>query len=249
MGKEIKDDTVDSLEAILGLGGDDAKEEIPKADEIPKVEEKLKEEELAKPAQNTTTLTDEQLSINKNVAKIDLQIEALKETTVDISEFFNNLETHLSDAEIQLEFDDKPAYMKLINEKSKEYEATHSKADEIKQLEEQKVEQESIYARSGAISEVTAKLPDYNHEAMIKFFQENLSKSEQEKIIANSNSYAEVYENTYNKHNELNPKEIASTTTPNIPNVNNTRRQSVSTKDVSKGSRTADENIQSALGL
>ena len=257
MGNEKKEDAVEQLEDILGFGSsgenkDEPKGKEPKADENkdePKGEEPKADEKKEEPATKTTVVTDEQISISQDIAKIDVKIEELEKVTVDTSEFYSNLETHLSEEEQALEFDDKPAYMKLINTKVKEFEDKNSKADEIQTLKDEKKDKELVYERQSAIVEVSAKYPDYDHEKILEYFTNDLSKAEQKKIFDSSSSYTDVYEKAYKKHLESNPANIQSESAPNIPDVSKSRKEPASAGDTDDGLMDEDTQLQEALGL
>lgn len=249
MGNEKKEDAVGELENMLGLSDnkEQSQEQETKKDdkkeETPAVEEK--EENTTK----TTSVTDEQITINQDIAKIDVKIEVLQNQSVDTSEFYDNLENYLSEDEQALELSDRSAYMKLINTKAKEFEDKNSNSDELKTLEEEKTELQGIYERQSAIVEVSKKYPDYNHETILTYFNNSLSKNEQQKIYDASNSYAEVYENTYKKHLESNPANIETTPAPTIPNVKNVRKETPTNTELDDGNMSEDEKLQEALGL
>ncbi len=235
MGNEKHEEVIGQMEDILGLGAE--KEEISSEE----IQDTVKS--------NTTTVTHEQLSINKEIAKIDLQLESLTSQPLDIEAFYNNLDTELSDEEQQLEFSDKSAYMKLVAQKAKEFETKNANSEAIVKLQEDKKELEAIYMRQSAIMEVSNKYPDYNHETIMKFYQNKLSKDEQEEIMKSATSYVDVYVNTYKKFLTLNHTNIHSAKNPNIPNLNNARRQSVNNADIEHGMTSHDAQLRQALGL
>lgn len=246
MGNEKKDEVVDFMEAALGL-----KDEAVTPAVTQTVEEVVAPEtETPTPQTPSTTLvTQEQISINKELTKLDVQIEALEASVVDVNAFYENLETELSEEEQSLEFSDKSAYMKLVSKKAKEYEVTHSKQSEIAALNSQKQELERVYERQSAITEVTAKYPDYNHEKVLAFYMQELSSNEQNAIISASKSYADVYENAYKKYIITNPSNIHTKIVPNIPNINNVRKQNVNNGSIENGLTSHDEQLRQALGL
>ncbi|MDT8337576.1 MAG: hypothetical protein RQ763_00110 [Sulfurimonas sp.] len=252
MGKEHKEDVADFMEDALGL-----KDETIETEETPTKEvassdpsEQKEEQKVPEATPSTATLvTQEQIGINKEIAKIDLQIEALESTVVDATAFYDNLENELSEEEQGLEFSDKSAYMKLVSKKAKEYEEKHSKKEDVQNLKSQKKELELVYERQGAITDVTAKYPDYNHEKVLNFYMNELSKSEQDKIVQASKSYQDVYENAYKKYIVTNPSNIHTTTVPNIPNVNNVRKQTVNNSSIDNGLTSHDDQLKQALGL
>jgi len=238
---------IDALESTV-FGGE-KKEETPKEEEVKESSEKKIEETPKEPLTKTTLVTDEQLSINEEIVKIDVQIQQLEAESVDVSTFYDNLDTHLSDAEQALEFEDKPKYMKLVNDKLKEFEKSGSKVDEIQALKDEKENKQLIYERQSAIVEVSAKYPEYDHEKVTAYFTNDLSKAQQDKILNDSESYADVFLKTYEKYVNINPKNIKKSTTPNIPNVNDLRKETPSNTDVSTGTLSDDKLLQEALGL
>ncbi|MGB3988528.1 MAG: hypothetical protein WBK67_02425 [Minisyncoccales bacterium] len=246
MGNEKKDEVVDFMEAALGLNNETV---------IPVVTEAVAEdvtpgaETPAPQTPSTTLVTQEQISINKELAKLDVQIETLEASVVDVNAFYENLETELSEEEQSLEFSDKSAYMKLVSKKAKEYEVTHSKQKEIAELTSQKQDLERVYERQSAITEVTAKYPDYNHEKVLAFYMQELSSNEQNAIISASKSYSDVYENAYKKYILTNPSNIHTETVPNIPNINNVRKQNVNNGSIANSLTSHDEQLRQALGL
>lgn len=255
MGNEKKEEVVEELESILGIGEEgengtppaDGEEADPATE--PKADDEKPEDTKTEPATKTTAVTDEQITISQDIAKIDVKIEELEKATVDTAEFYNNLDTHLSEAEQALEFDDKPAYMKLVNQKVKEFETKNSKAEEIKTLQDEKKEKQLVYDRQSAIVEVSAKYPDYDHAKILDFFTNDLSKAEQKKIFDASGSYADVYEKAYQKHLEVNPSNIPSEPAPNIPDVSKSRKEPASSKDTDDGLMDEDTQLKEALGL
>ena len=252
MGNEKQEEVVDRLEDMLGLNEEIEKKEESQTEDTAgenksDAEEEVKEEK--KEETPTQVVTPEQINIQKDIAKIDVKLEELAKSTVNMDDFYANIENELSEKEQQLEFDDKSAYMKLVNEKAKEYEQAHSNVEALETLAKEKEELEAIYERQEAIVAVSAKHPEYNHEEMIKYFNEDLSKSQQEKIFAASESYADVYENTYKQYVEANPANIKDVKAPDIPNVNNSRKQAPTNNDTSDSLMGEDERLKEALGL
>jgi hypothetical protein len=199
---------------------------------------------------NKVTLTVEQVKINSEIAKIDTKLEDLeKNNTVDTDKFYDNLEEYLSEEEQQLEFDDKKAYLKLVKEKEADYIKSNSKDDEISTLKKEKEDLEKVYARQEGIKEVTAKYSDFNYEEVMAYYDKKLNKEQQEEVFKGAESYADVYENTYMMMTGKEPKEVKSAPAPNIPNVNNVRKENVSDDKLKDGLKTEDEELREALGL
>jgi len=259
MGNEKQEEVVEQLEDMLGLNEEiDKKEESQTEDEQkpdeknsdePKPEEKEEEKKETTPKTTTQVVTPEQITIQKEIAKIDVKLEQIGKYTVNMDDFYANIENELSEKEQQLEFDDKSAYMKLVNEKAREYEQKHSNSEAVEALTKEKEELESIYEKQEAIVTVSAMYPEYNHEEMVKYFNEDLSKSQQEKIFSASKSYADVYENTYKQYVEANPANIKDVKAPDIPNLNNASKQAPTNNDTSDNLMGEDERLKEALGL
>lgn len=245
MGEE-EEEVVEQLEDMLGLNEEIEGKEAPQTANEKKSDEK-KEEETQKTA--TQVVTPEQITIQKDIAKIDMQLEELGKSTVNMDDFYANIENELSEEEQQLEFDDKSAYMKLVNEKAREYEQKHSNSEAVETLTKEKEDLESIYEKQEAIVAVSAKHPEYNHEEMVKYFNEELSKSQQDKIFSASNSYEDVYENTYKQYIEANPANIKDVKVPTIPNLNNASKQPPKNTDTDDNLMGEDERLKEALGL
>ena len=239
MGKAITEDITDTMQDILGLGEGSIP---PLADEI----QDIQNDDLK---HTTTPVTQEQLSINQELAKLDLQIETLMTQNTDINLFYANLDDELTEEEQNLEFSDKAAYLKLVSIKANDYVTKNSNNIAITTLKEQKQELERIYDRQTAIVEVSTKYPNYNHEKMLNFYNKKLSADEQGKILAASKTYAEVYENTFKKFIAENPTNIHSQKAPNLPNLNQARKQSVQSADIDNGFMSHDAQLKQALGL
>ena len=236
---------IEELEESFGLG--DAPTEAPT--EAPTDAPTEAPTDAPTEAPTTIMVTQEQVIINKDIAKLDVQIEALEKQTVDISAFYDNLEDNLTEEEQRLEFSDKSAYMKLVNTKAKEYETNNTNAEALTKLQAQKQELVSVYDIQSAVLEVSKKYPDYNHEKIFNYFKNDLSKTEQDKIMEASDSYTTVYENTYKSFMNLNPANIVTTPAPNIPNINNSRKEAVNDKSISDGLSSHDEKLNKALGF
>ncbi len=262
MGKKNEDDMAENIEDALGLDSADSqsKEDDNTSDagtgedgsvvEKENQDDKDNNDTSKKEENNNITVTPEQIEINKAITKVDLEIEAMeKDNDVDVDKFYDTLYEILTDEEQQLEHDDKSAYMKLVSKKEKEYIKDNSKDEQIKELKTKKEELSGTYQRQEAIVEVSAKYPDYNHEAIINFFQNKLTKDEQSEIHQDATSYADIYERTYKKFIEVNPANIQSEETPNIPKVNDSRKQSVENKDIGTNLQSDEEAFEDALGL
>lgn len=250
MGKENNEEVVDTLEDMFGLS-EEKKEETPPLTPEEKKEEtpSLTPEEKKEVHPQTQVVTPEQITIQKDIAKIETKLEELSKSTVNMDDFYANIENELSEKEQQLEFEDKPAYMKLLNEKATEYQKNNSSSEELEKLTKEKEELEAVYDRQNALVAVSAKYPEYNHEKMMKYFNEDLSKSQQAKIFDASKNYEDVYENTYKSYLEEYPTKVKDVPAPNIPNVNNTRKQAPTADDTDGDMMSEDERLKEALGL
>lgn len=255
MGKEKAEDAVNALEDMLGMGDDaakaheetnDAGEGEGEAEENGEAEKALSETVAS---EFVAAVTKDQTDVAKDIIKIDVQIEELSKQTVDVASFYDNLDTHLSEEEQALEFEDKAAYMKLVAKKAREYEESNSVAPKIKELEDKKAELQSVHERQSALVEIVRKYPTYDHAAMIDFFENKLTKEQQNEIYAASQNYFDVYENTFKLFAEGNKTNIKTQNAPSLPNVNNARRQNVSPGAVENGLTSDEERLRAALGI
>jgi len=259
MGKEHEENPVKDLETLLGLSDDEGDEhqdidegDDHNGDELDidgDVDTKNNTPAVDTSAVSVDALIEHKAATTKEIAKIEVKIEELKSKSVDTESFYDNLETHLSEEEQALEFEDKSAYMKLIAKKAKEFEEKHSPATEVSALEAQKIELEKVLARQNAITSVIAKYPTFDYEKVMEFFDNKLSKEQQQSIYNQSQSYEDVYEKTFVLFAESNKMNIKSQKPPQYPNVNTARKQAASNKEIDDGMSSDDQKLANALGL
>jgi hypothetical protein len=214
------------------------------------VEKKEESTTETKDTNNTVTLTTEQVKINSEMAKVDKEIEDLeKDNSVDTDKFYDTLNEILTDEEQQLEHDNKSDYLKLIEKKKQEYIDSNSKDTQIATKKEEKENLQNIYDRQAGMVIVTAKYPDFDFKKTMDYFENKLNKEQQKKVFDGAKSYADVYENTYKIMAGDKEPVIKSKEVPQIPDVNNTRKEPVSNEVVKDGYKNYDEELQAALGL
>jgi hypothetical protein len=261
MGKN-KETTAETLEEILGGGGEEETSDTPETlsesetstdeepGQTPEEQEAAAKKETTPAAKAATqSMTEEQVEITKQIALIDADLEKLQGRQVDTGAFYDNLDEYLTEEEASLEFSDKSAYMKLVGDKLAEYTESNSNASAVKELEEKKEELQQIYKRQEGIVEVSGKYPDFDYEKMQEFFENDLSKAEQQKIIGASASYAEVYENTFKRYQEVNPSAIAQVEPPHIPDPAALRTQTLKPGSIDVNLMDEDEGLKDALGI
>lgn len=266
MGKN-EENIVETLEDVLGLEENKASEndtneeetkteEQKKDDNFPgekeetKKEEEKQEEKKEEPkASNTVTLTTEQVKINNEITKLDTQIEDLEKRVVDVNDFYDDLDNILTDEEQQLEHEDKVAYFKLLDTKKQEYIDSNSKEEEVTKLKEEKQDLQKIYDRQAGIVTVTAKYPDFDYEKVMNHFERKLNAEEKEEVYKDASTYADVYENTYKLMNKETKPKVAEQKAPNIPDVNNIRKEDVNNDSLKSGLTTEEEELRDALGF
>lgn len=252
MGKDQGNSTIaDQIEDMVGLKEDEGSETAGSEQE--------EQSEQTPPTPSTTTSEAETSSVQqsaeqnntltKEILKIDLEIETLQKQTVDVGDFYSKIEEELSEEEQQLEFSDKPAYMKLINEKAKAYEEAHSPAATIAELESKKAELIGVQERRSALMSVASKYPTIDVDKVFEFFTNKLNKEQQDEIHATASTYAEVYEKTFQKYLELNNINISQQKPPSIPDVNDVRRQTLDTAHVDDAMSSEEEKLHEALGI
>lgn len=254
MGKDQGNATiVDQLEDMVGLKEDEGSETAGS-------EQEEQSEQTPPTTTATTTTTEAETSsvqqsaeqnsaLTKEILKIDLEIEALQSKTVDVGDFYSKIEEELSEEEQQLEFSDKPAYLKLINEKAKAYEEKHSPTATIAELESKKAELIGVQERRSALMSVASKYPTIDVDKVFEFFTNKLNKEQQDEIHASSSSYADVYEKTFQKYLESNNINISQQNPPSIPDVNDVRKQILDTAHIDDAMSSEEEKLHEALGI
>lgn len=246
MGKDNEETPIaDQLESIVGLN-EPAKEDVtPSQEEQPAVQTTTPETS----ASSVQQVNEQNNALTKEILKIDLEIEALSKQTVDVADFYSKLEDELSEEEQQLEFTDKSAYLKLINEKAKAYEEKHSPAATIAELQAQKEDLIGVQERRSTLMSVAAKYPNCDVDKVFDFFANKLNKEQQDEINATSNSYAEVYEKTFQKYLASNNINIQQEKAPMLPDVNNVRHQTIDPQHIEDGLSSEAERLHEALGF
>lgn len=253
MGKDQgNNEIVDQIEEMMGLntsseeGTTSTEEENQTEQTPPATTANTTEAETSTTAQYSV---DQNNAITKEILKIDLEIESLSQQTVDVGDFYSKIEEELSEEEQQLEFSDKPAYLKLINEKAKAYEEKHSPTATIAELESKKAELIGVQERRSALMSVSSKYPTIDVDKVFEFFTNKLNKEQQDEIHASSSSYADVYEKTFQKYLESNNINISQQNPPSIPDVNDVRRQTLDTAHIDDAMSSEEEKLHEALGI
>lgn len=253
-GNEI----TDGMESILGLDGEKTEQSSPekKTDEEnedavsqPESSDKKPEETTHDAKSNTVTMTPKQVEINKEITKIDGDLETLQAQEVDMDAFYAGLEEMLTDEEAELEMSDKPAYMKLVAEKAAAYQAEHSNTEKITELSDKKTALEKQHEEESAILSVGEKYPDFDYDKVNEFFANDLTKKEQAAIFEASGSMSDALEKTYKKYLETHPMEIKTAKAPGIPDVSDSRKRTVKPETVEDGFKSEEEQLREALGL
>ena len=245
------DDLVEKFEDLLGINDENAQSGNP--DEKGTGEAEHEDKGNVAPTPNTqpatVITTEEQDDVLKDILKIDIEIEKLETQAVDITTFYDNLEEELTEQEQELEFSDKPAYMKLVAQKAKEYEEKNSPSTAIENLKTAKEELTQTRARQVALSSVVNKYPDFSYEKVFEFFDKKLNKEQQQAIYDESASYQDVYEKAYLSYAKSNKTNIEQEEPPMIPDVNNVRKQSVDHHTIDDGLTSDEQRMRDALGL
>ena len=154
------------------------------------------------------------------IAKLEAKIELLKERQPDIKGFYENLDKYLSDEEMALRFEeDQSAYIEAVEQAKAKYLAEHSKAEEIEALERELADKRKQHEVVSAVAEAVREYPDYDHQTIGEFFQNDLTRREQEELQRNAKSYADFFKAVYKKWRERNPGEVETVHAPNIPNA------------------------------
>ncbi|PID47320.1 MAG: hypothetical protein CR967_04595 [Proteobacteria bacterium] len=260
----------DKIEETLGL--DEQEEETPQNETKKTEEKKSEDEDLEKGKEDKTKEQDDKNGekdkkqddiasekidflntkyeeLLKESAKLDAKIEELSKKEVDLDDFYDNLDKHLSKEEQELEFEDKAKYLKIITTKAREYAKSKGNEEELEQSKAQKTEYETAIQRVQGIKIAMAKYPDFDYEKAYNFYENELNNKEKEKILLNAKTYADVYILTYEKYKNINPVKVKSQKTPDIPDVNDVRKKEADPKGITNNFKSEEELTKEALGL
>ena len=196
------------------------------------------------------TVTPVQQDIIKELAKIDIELEALEKVTIDEDEFYEKLDELLTDEEKYMQENEPKEYLKLIDSKKKEYLKNNSNDDKRNILLEQKKELELKNAIEVGVVEVTAIYKDYKHLDMQSFFNNKLTKEEQKEILNSSKTTTDVFKKTYEQYLSKNGKslEIKNNPLPNTPDLSKVTKQSIKPTQIS-AIDSEEEKYKKGLGI
>ncbi len=196
------------------------------------------------------TVTPVQQDIIKELAKIDIELEALEKVTIDEDEFYEKLDELLTDEEKYMQENEPKEYLKLIDSKKKEYLKNNSNDDKRNILLEQKKDLELKNAIEVGVVEVTAIYKDYKHLDMQSFFNNKLTKEEQKEILNSSKTTTDVFKKTYEQYLSKNGKslEIKNNPLPNTPDLSKVTKQSIKPTQIS-AIDSEEEKYKKGLGV
>lgn len=195
-------------------------------------------------------VTPVQQDIIKELAKIDIELEALEKVTIDEDEFYEKLDELLTDEEKYMQENEPKEYLKLIDSKKKEYLKNNSNDDKKNILLEQKKDLELKNAIEVGVTEVTAIYKDYKHLDMQSFFNNKLTKEEQKEILNSSKTTTDVFKKTYEQYLSKNGKslEIKNNPLPNTPDLSKVTKQSIKPTQIS-AIDSEEEKYKKGLGV
>ena len=195
-------------------------------------------------------VTPVQQDIIKELAKIDIELEALEKVTIDEDEFYEKLDELLTDEEKYMQENEPKEYLKLIDSKKKEYLKNNSNDDKKNILLEQKRDLELKNAIEVGVTEVTAIYKDYKHLDMQSFFNNKLTKEEQKEILNSSKTTTDVFKRTYEQYLSKNGKslEIKNNPLPNTPDLSTVTKQSIKPTQIS-AIDSEEEKYKKGLGV
>ena len=210
-----------------------------------------KEENEDNTANNNAVLfTQAQQDIIKEIAKIDVELEQLNSNTINEDEFYDSLDSILTDEEKYLQEENPKEYLKLVDSKKKEFIQNKSNDSKKFELEEKRKELELRNAIEVGVLEVTKLYKDYNHIEMQTFYNKKLSKEEQEEILNSSKTTFEVFKKTHEKYLEKSgkSKDIKNTPAPNTPDFTKIIKEPMKNNHISQID-SEDEKYKKALGV
>ncbi|WP_456403222.1 hypothetical protein [Hydrogenimonas sp.] len=165
------------------------------------------------------------------IAKLEARIELLKEKQPDMGDFYAKIDTYLSEEELALRFDeDQSAYIEAVEKAKEKFLSEHSVDDEVAKLTEELEAKRKEAQVIDAVRSVVSEYPDYDHQLIGDFFQNDLTRREQEEIQANAKDYADFFRGVYKKWKERNPGSVKTVQAPNIPDMSKAAKESAGAK-------------------
>lgn len=204
------------------------KQEVKK-EETPEIKEEIKDEAF-ETAKDSTGGKFDTLTLVQEVAKYEAKIENLKGNSVDEKVFYKDLNKHLTDAELQLRFeDDQSLYIEAVNAAKTKWLKENS-VDTSKEEESLERAKESLVIAKSI--DTVLKDPahkDFNFVKLQDFYLNDLTKKEQLEIDKGSSkdNLPEYFKKLHNEYKKRNPKNVKNVEAPNIPDASNASKTSV----------------------
>lgn len=202
-------------------------------------EEESTKEESEQTFTNAKDSSDGKYDVQTNMdelANIKAKFETTKKDAPDTSEFYANLEKHLTKEELELEYEkDKTAYFKVIEEKKSKW--INDNTVDTSDMEQELERAELNLAVAQGIETTLKKYPDYNHARLAEFYNDELTNKQKRELDKGSTieNLADHFEKVYKLYREKYPVKTKQKETPNIPNISKQSKQTID----------ADEKIKS----
>jgi hypothetical protein len=218
-------------------------------------QEETKTEETTQEEQTFTNAKDSsdgKYDVQTNMdqlATIKAKFETTQKDAPDTSEFYANLEKHLTKEELELEYEkDKTAYFKIIEEKKEQW--IKDNTNDTSELEQELERAELNLAVAKGIETTLKKYPDYNHARLAEFYNDELTNKQKRELDKGStvDNLADHFEKVYKLYKEKYPTKVKQKETPEVPNVSKHSKQTIDANENLK-SKEEDKAYMESIGF
>ena len=227
--ENLGEETLGNKETSNQTPNIEAKEENDDDNSSTAKNEEIKDETF-ETAKDSTGGKFDTLTIVQEVAKIEAKIENAKGNSLNVNDFYKNLNNYLTDDEKQLRFeDDQTKYIEAVNtakEKwTKENSVDTSKDEEV--LEKAKAALVISQAIDTILKDPNYK--DFNFVKLQDFYHNDLTKKEQAALDKGSDktNLPDYFKKVHDEYKKRNPKNVKNVQAPGIPDVSNASRTAV----------------------
>ena len=207
----------------------EAKEENKYNDSDATKNEEIKDETF-ETAKDSTGGKFDTLTIVQEVAKIEAKIETAKGGSLNVNDFYKNLNNYLTDDEKQLRFeDDQSKYIEAVNTAKEKW--TKENSIDTSKEEEALEKARAALVISQAIDTILKdpNYKDFNFVKLQNFYHNDLTKKEQAALDKGSDktNLPDYFKKVHDEYKKRNPKNVKNVQAPGIPDVSNASRTAV----------------------
>ena len=228
-GVEQNGEVKETLNPDLENNGEVSPTQEVTKEEKPDTKEEIKDEAF-ETAKDSTGGKFDTLTLVQEVAKYEAKIENLKSNSIDEKVFYKDLNKHLTDAELQLRFeDDQSLYIEAVKAAKEKWLGENSVDTSKDEAALEKAQSNLVIAKS---IDTVLKDPahkDFNFVKLQDFYLNDLTKKEQMQIDKGSSkeNLPEYFKKLHIEYKRRNPKNVKNVEAPNIPDASNASKTSV----------------------